>query len=84
MADLFIDFYRGKDEEAFLSAWQEKFGQLTEDEIDELFAEIAEAIDKAVKDGTHKIGDPFVYKEVTVGTSDFNAFHSLYVFEEGK
>lgn len=84
MAELYIDFYRGKDEEAFLSAWQEKHGQLTEDEIDDLYTEIADAVDQAVKDGTHEIGEPYVYKEVTVGKSDFNAFHSLYVFEEVK
>ena len=84
MADLFIDFYRGKDEQAFLDAWENKYGSLTEEETDALYEEITEAIDKAVKEETHKLGEVFIYKDVIVGKSDFNAFHTLYVFEEAK
>ncbi|GEN50870.1 hypothetical protein [Alkalibacterium pelagium] len=84
MEENYIDFYKGKDEEAFLSAWEAEHGKLSEEAIDELYAEIADAVDEAVKKGTHELGEPFIYKNVTVGRSDFNTFHSLYIFEEIK
>ncbi len=84
MEENYIDFYKGKDEEAFLSAWEAEHGKLSEEAIDELYAEIADAVDEAVKKGTHELGEPFIYQNVTVGRSDFNTFHSLYIFEEIK
>lgn len=84
MSELYIDFYRGKDEDTFLAAWENKYGSLSDDDIDELYAEIADAIEKAVKEGTHEVGKPFVYKDVLVGKSDFNTSHSLYIFEQDK
>lgn len=84
MEEVFIDFYREKDEQAFLESWQAKHGQLTDDEIDTLYENIADRVDEAVKDGSHELGSPFVYKEITVGKSDFNSFYSLYIFEQEK
>lgn len=81
MEEVMIEFYKGKDEQAFLDTWQEKHGTLTDDEIDDLYAEIADAIDKDVKNGDHKLGEPYEYKGILLGRSDFNAFYSLYLFE---
>lgn len=81
MEEVMIEFYKGKDEQMFLEAWQEKYGTLTDDEIDDLYADIADAIDAAVKSGEHELGQPYEYKSVLVGRSDFNTFHALYIFE---
>lgn len=81
MEEVMIEFYKGKDEQMFLEAWQEKYGTLTDDEIDDLYADIADAIDAAVKSGEHELGQPYEYKGVLVGRSDFNTFHALYIFE---
>lgn len=82
MEELAIDFYRDKDEQAFLDAWEAAHGELSEEELDQLYAAIAEAVREAVQEGTHELGKPFVYKNVTVGKSDFNSFHSVYLFEQ--
>lgn len=84
MEEVFIDFYREKDEQAFLETWQKAYGKLTDEEIDTLYETIADAIDEAVKSGSHELGSPFVYKDITVGKSDFNTFYSLYIFEQEK
>ncbi|PRY83659.1 hypothetical protein [Alkalibacterium olivapovliticus] len=84
MEEVFIDFYREKDEQAFLEAWQAKYGSMSDDEIDTVYESIADAIDEAVKDGSHELGSPFVFKDITVGKSDFNTFYSLYIFEQEK
>ncbi|WP_423188478.1 hypothetical protein ACO1PF_07645 [Alkalibacterium sp. f15] len=81
MEEVMIEFYKEKDEQAFLDVWQEKYGQLTDDEIDQLYADIADAIDAAIKEGEHRLGQPYEYKDVLIGKSDFNSFHSLYIFE---
>lgn len=81
MEEVMIEFYKGKDEQDFLDRWQAEHGSLSEEEIDELYADIADAIDEAVKQGEHELGDPFTYEGVQVGRSDFNAFYSLYIFE---
>ncbi len=81
MEEVMIDFYKGKDEQVFLDNWQEKYGQLTEDEIDDLYADIADDIDEAVKKGEHVLGKPYAYKGVSLGKSDYNAFYALYIFE---
>jgi len=82
MEEIMIEFYKGKDEQVFLEAWQGKYGTLNDDEIDALYADIADAIDEAVKTGGHKLGEPYDFKGVRVGKSDYNAFHSLYLFED--
>lgn len=82
MEELYIDFYRGKDEEAFLTRYKDKIGSLTEDEIDELFAKIADQIDQDVKTEEHELGDEYYYQGVRVGRSDFNEKHNLYLFED--
>lgn len=84
MEEVLIEFYKGKDEQAFLDAWQAKYGELNEDETDELYAEIADAIDEAVKNGEHKLGQLYEYKDVVLGKSDYNAFYALYLFEAEK
>ncbi|EXJ23495.1 hypothetical protein ADIAL_1107 [Alkalibacterium sp. AK22] len=84
MEEVLIDFYRGKDEQAFMDAWEAAFGKVQEDDIDSLYEDIADAIDVAVKNGSHELGEPFIYKGVTVGKSDYNAFHALYIFEQLK
>lgn len=81
MDELMIEFYKEKDEQAFLDKWQEKFGPLNEDQIDVLYTEIADAIDEEVKTGEHVLGEPFEYQGIHLGKSDFNAFHALYIFE---
>lgn len=84
MEEVYIDFYREKDEQAFLDNWQAKYGKLTDDEIDTLYESIADAIDEAVKEETHELGTVFVYKDIAVGKSDFNSFNALYIFEQEK
>lgn len=80
--EVFIEFYRGKDEQAFLENWNTTYGSVAENEIDKLYTEIADEIDKQVKNGIHELGKTFEYKEVVVGKSDYNAFHNLYIFEQ--
>lgn len=78
-----MDFYKGRDEEAFLEAWEAKHGSVSEEELDELYVRIAESIHYAIKNGKHKLGEEFVYEGITVGQSDYNEFHRLYLFTEG-
>jgi len=82
MENLFIEFYRGKEEQAFLDAWFNKYNELNEDEIDDLYEKIADAIQQDVKEGKHELGDVYEYQGVKVGKSDFNEFHNLYLFEQ--
>lgn len=84
MEEVMIEFYKGKDEQAFLDRWQKEHGTLSEEQIDELYADIADAIDEAVKKGEHELGETYIYQGVEVGRSDFNAFYSLYIFEATK
>lgn len=79
-----MEFYRGKDEDAFLGAWENKYGTLSEDEVDALYIKITEEIDRQVESGEHEIGDLFIYEGVKVGKSDYNQFHEMYLFEEEK
>lgn len=79
-----MEFFTGKDEDAFLSAWQKQYGDLSEEEIDELYTKIAEEIDREVKAGEHELGDVFEYIGIKVGKSDYNQFHQIYLFEEEK
>lgn len=78
--ELSIDFYRDRDENAFLTAYEEKYGELTDDQLDELYQTIAQTIHEEIKAGTHELGDPFYYQDVLVGESDFNQMHALYLF----
>lgn len=80
--EVFIEFYRGKDEQAFLEAWKTTYGSLSEEEIDELYTDIAEEIDKQVKTEEHELGEIFVYQDIPVGKSDYNGFYNLYLFEQ--
>lgn len=82
MEELYIDFYRGRDEEAFLMRYKDKVGSLTEEEIDELFAKIADQIDEDIKNDKHELGKDYHYQGVRVGRSDFNEKHNLYLFED--
>jgi len=82
MDELFIEFYRGKDEQAFLNAWYEKYGKLSERDIDELYENIATTIDKDLNNENHELGKEYVYNGVPVGRSDFNEFYNLYLFEQ--
>lgn len=82
MDELFIEFYRGRDEENFITRYKEKVGSLSEDDIDDLFAEIADRIDEDVKAGKHELGKEYYYNGVLVGRSDFNDTHQLYIFED--
>lgn len=80
--ELNIDFYRDRDEDTFLQAYETAYGELTEDQIDALYEDIARAISKEIDEGTHRLGKPFLYKDVLVGTSDFSQTHSLYLFTQ--
>ena len=79
-----IDFYQDKDEDAFLDAWEKKYGELEESEIDALYQAIAEDIHQQVETQEHKLGKKYVYKEVFVGYSDFNNFNRLYLFSQNR
>lgn len=79
-----MEFYRGKDEDVFLEAWENKYGTLSEDEVDALYTKITEEIERQVESGEHEIGDVFIYEDVKVGKSDYNQFHEMYLFEEEK
>ena len=79
-----IDFYQDKDEDTFLDAWEKKYGELEESEIDALYQAIAEDIHQQVEAQEHKLGKKYVYKEVFVGYSDFNNFNQLYLFSQKK
>lgn len=81
MSEVFMDFYRGRDEEAFLERWKRRYGALTDDEIDALYAMIATAIDTDVKTNYHQIGKMYTYKTIPVGYSDYSAIEQLYLFE---
>ena len=79
-----IDFYQDKDEEAFLVAWEAKYGELDEAAIDALYQEIAQDTQQQLKAETHKLGNKYVYQEVFVGYSDYNTFNNLYLFGQSK
>lgn len=75
-----IDFYKERDEEAFLKAYEEVYGELTEDDFYTLYASIALDIHDKVNKGTHELGKEYIYRDVLVGKSDFNESHGLYLF----
>lgn len=79
-----IDFYRERDEGAFLDSWESAHGEISDDELDELYAKIASDIHQKIQSGEHELGDLFVYEGVPVGESDYNEFHNLYLFKEPK
>ncbi|MEG0553267.1 MAG: hypothetical protein RR439_06155 [Carnobacterium sp.] len=79
-----IDFYQDKDEEAFLEAWEEKFGPITNEDIDSLYKKIALDIQKKVQDDEVKLGKKYVYQEVLVGYSDYSAVNNLFLFSQSK
>lgn len=80
MEELFMEFYTGKAETAFLEVYQEKYGKLTEDQIDDLYADIADTIDKDIDSGKHTLGEVYTYQDVELGKSDYNSYHNLYIF----
>lgn len=82
MEERFIEFYRGKDEEDFITRYKAQHGSMSEDEIDQLYADIADAIDADIKSGDHELGKDYYYKDVLVGKSDFNESYNLYLFEK--
>lgn len=75
-----IDFYRDQDEEAFLDAYEEKYGEQTEEEWDVVYDDILVLIKKQLNEGTHTLGKPFYYRDVLVGQSDKNEGHGVYLF----
>lgn len=77
-----MDFYHDKDEEAFLNQWEAKHGLLEDEALDALYLEIAQAIHQQIQEETHELGDRFVYQDVFVGYSDYNAFSQLYLFSQ--
>lgn len=79
-----IDFYQDKDELAFLEAWEEKFGPITNDEIEELYRKIASDIQKKVQTEQIKLGKKYVYQDVLVGYYDYSAANNLFLFSQSK
>lgn len=77
-----IDFYHDKDEDAFLNQWEAKYGPLEDEALDELYLEIAKDIQQQIEEEKHKLGDKYMYQEVFVGYSDYNAFNQLYLFSQ--
>lgn len=79
-----IDFYLDSDEEAFLESWENKYGQLSEEQLEELYQDIAKDIESKYKTGEHQLGKLFSYKDVTVGYSDYSAFNNWFLFSASK
>ncbi|WP_211249875.1 hypothetical protein [Carnobacterium funditum] len=79
-----IDFYQDKDESAFLEAWEEKYGPITNDEIDELYQKIALDIREKVQTEQIKLGKKYMYQEVLVGYCDYSAGNNLFLFGQSK
>ncbi|MGB3161604.1 MAG: hypothetical protein WBA84_10195 [Carnobacterium sp.] len=79
-----IDFYQDKDETAFLEAWEEKFGPITNEEIDILYKKIALDIEEKFKTEQIKLGKKYVYQEVLVGYCDYNTANNLFLFGQSK
>lgn len=80
--NLDIDFYQDKDEEAFLNRWEAKYGPIEDEALNSLYESIAQAIHQSVQEETHQLGDKYLYQEVVVGYSDYNAFNQLYLFSQ--
>lgn len=77
-----IDFYQDKDEEAFLTRWEAKYGPLEDETLDALYESIAQDIHQLIQEEKHELGAKYMYQEVAVGYSDYNAFNQLYLFSQ--
>ena len=79
-----IDFYQDKDEIAFLEAWEEKYGSITNDDIEELYQKIASDIQEKIQAEQIKLGKKYVYQDVLVGYYDYSAANNLFLFSQSK
>ena len=79
-----IDFYLDKDEDAFLEAWETKYGELTDEQLEELYQEIAQDIEAKYKSGEHQLGEVFSYKGIDVGHSDYSTINNWFLFSYSK
>lgn len=79
-----IDFYQDNDEAAFLEAWEEKFGPITNEGIEELYQKIALDIQDKVQSEQVKLGKKYVYQEVLVGYCDYSTANNLFLFGQSK
>ncbi|WP_027108274.1 hypothetical protein [Lacticigenium naphthae] len=79
-----IDFYRDRDEKDFLERWEEQHGELSEEELDDLYEEIGKTIHELYTQKEIILGTNFEYKKVLVGEVDYNRFYNIYLFQEPK
>jgi len=79
-----IDFYLDSDEEAFLESWENKYGQLDGEQIENLYQAMAQDIEEKYKSGEHKLGKKYVYQDIVVGYSDYSAFNNWFLFSSTK
>lgn len=77
-----IEFYKESEEEAFLQAYENQYGELTDEQVETLFAQMAADIHQQVTEGTHRLGKPYVYEDILVGKSDFNEAYGMYLFSQ--
>lgn len=77
-----IDFYREKDEVAFLDRWEAKHGQI--EDLDQLYQEIATTVAAGYQAGSVELGKKYVYQEIVVGYVDYNTFNELFLFSAEK
>lgn len=79
-----IDFYLDSDEEAFLESWENKYSQLNDEQLEELYQAIAQDIELKYQSGEHQLGKLFLYKEIAVGYSDYSTFNNWFLFSSSK
>jgi len=79
-----IDFYLDKDEETFLESWENKYGELNDEQLEELYQEIAQDIELKYQSGEHQLGKLFSYKGIAVGYSDYSTFNNWFLFSSSK
>ena len=79
-----IDFYLDSDEEAFLESWENKYGQLNDEQLEELYHAIAQDIESKHQSGEHQLGKKYVYQDIVVGYSDYSAFNNWFLFSSSK
>ncbi|MBT2731949.1 MULTISPECIES: hypothetical protein [Carnobacterium] len=79
-----IEFYLDSDEVTFLESWEDKYGELNEEQLEKLYQEIAQDIESKYQSGEHQLGKSFSYKEVKVGYSDYSTFNNWFLFSAAK
>lgn len=79
-----IEFYLDSDEVTFLESWENKYGELNEEQLEKVYQEIAQDIETKYQSGEHQLGKLFLYKEIAVGYSDYSTFNNWFLFSASK